>query len=275
MKLPHRRRVLHLAAGAAALPAVSRIARAQAYPSRPVRIVVGALAGGGIDLVVRLVGQWLTERLGQPVLIENHPGPNGNIGTELVVRSEPDGYTLLLVATAHAINATLFDKLNFDFIRDIAPVAGVLRSPLVMTVNSAFPAKSIAEFIAYAKADPGKVHFASGASGVPSHIAGELFNVMTGVNMLHVPYRGDGLALIDLLAGKVQVHFVGLPPAIEHIRSGKLRALAVTTATRLPALPDIPTVADTVSGYEASVWFGLGAPSRTPIGIVEKAPQGN
>jgi tripartite-type tricarboxylate transporter receptor subunit TctC len=265
-----RRKFLHLAAGAAALPAVSRFAWAQAYPARPVRIVVGALAGGGIDAVARAIGPWLTERLGQPFVIENHPGPNGLIGTELVARSEPDGYTLLLVATAHAINATLFDKLNFDFIRDIAPVAGVLLAPLVMTVNSTFPAKSIAEFIAYAKANPGKVNFASGASGVPSHIAGELFKVMTGVNMLHVPYRGDTLALVDLLAGKVQVHFVGLPPAIEHIRSGKLHALAVTTAMRLQALPDIPTVGDFVPGYEASIWFGIGAPRNTPTGIVEK-----
>jgi tripartite-type tricarboxylate transporter receptor subunit TctC len=212
----------------------------------------------------------LTERLDQPFVIENHPGPNGNIGTELVVRSEPDGYTLLLVATAHAINATLFEKLNFNFIHDIAPVAGVLRSPLVMTLNSAFPAKSIPEFIAYAKANSGKVNFASGARGVPSHIAGELFNVMTGVNILHVPYRGDGLALTDLLAGKVQVHFVGRPPAIEHIQSGKLRALAVTPATRFQALSDIPTVTETVPGYEASVWFGLGAPRNTPTEIVEK-----
>jgi tripartite-type tricarboxylate transporter receptor subunit TctC len=269
MKLP-RRAFLQLAAGAAALPAVSRIARAQTYPSRPVRIVVGFAAGGGVDIVARLIGQWLSERLGQQFVIENRPGAATNIGTEAVVRAPADGYTLLLADASAAINATLYDKLNFNFIRDIAPVAGIIRVANVMEVNPSFPAKTVPEFIGYAKANPGKINFASGGNGAPPHVSGELFKMMTGVDIVHIPYRGLAPALTDLIGGQVQVMFGTMPPSIEYIRAGKLRALAVTTAMRSAALPDIPTVGEFVSGYEASTWYGVGAPKNTPSEIVEK-----
>jgi len=269
MKLP-RRQFLHLAAGAAALPAVSRVARAQTYPTRPVRWVVAAGAGSTADIVVRLMGQWLSERLGQPFVVEHRPGAGANIGTEAVVRAPPDGYTLLLVNPANAINATLYEKLNFTFVRDIVPVAGIIRGPFVMLVNPTFPAKTVPEFIAYAKAHPGIINFASGGTGFASHVAGELFKVMTGVNMVHVPYRGQAPAMTDLLAGQVQVMFDPVVSSIAHIQAGKLRPLAVTTSTRSEALPDIPTVGDFVAGYEASVWFGAGAPRNTPIEIVDR-----
>jgi tripartite-type tricarboxylate transporter receptor subunit TctC len=270
MKLPHRRRFLHLAAGAAALPAVSSFARAQAYPTRPVRIIVTFLAGGSNDIVARLTGQWLSERLGQPFVIENRPGAGGNIGTEAVVRAAADGYTLLLVGAPNAISATLYDKLNFNFIRDIAPVAGVVDVPAVVVVNPSFPVKTLPEFIAYAKANPGKINMASAGNGSTTHLSGELFKMMTGVNMLHVPYRGAPPALTDLIAGQVQVYFSNLPGSIEYIRAGKLRALAVTTATRSEALPDVPAVGDFVPGYESSAWLGLGVPRNTPVEIVDK-----
>jgi tripartite-type tricarboxylate transporter receptor subunit TctC len=268
MKLP-RRNFLHLAAGAAALPALSRVAWAQAYPSRPVRVIVSAPAGGGNDILARLMGQWLSERLGQPFIIENRPGGASNIGTEVVVRASPDGYTLLLTYSANAINATLFDKLNFDFIRDIAPIAGVLRGPYVLMVNPSVPTKSVPEFIAYAKANPGKINMASSGNGTVSHVGGELFKLMTRVNLVHVPYRGTAPALGDLLGGQVQV-MVGSIASIEYVRAGKLRALAVTTATRSEALPDLPTVGEFVPGYEASGWYGIGAPKNTPTEIVDK-----
>ena len=269
MKLP-RRQFLHLAVGAAAFQAVSRPASAQSYPSRPVRIVVGYAAGGGTDIVARLMGQWLSERLGQQFVIENRTGAATNIGTEAVVRAPADGYTLLLAHTANAINATLYEKLNFNFIRDITPVAGIIRVPSVMVVNPSLPAKTVPEFITYAKANPGKINMASGGAGGPDHMSGELFKTMTGVNMIHVPYRGLSPALTDLLAGQVQVIFSSLPAAIEYIRAGKLRALAVTTATRFEGAPDIPTVGDVVPGYEASQWYGVGVPKNTPVEIVEK-----
>jgi tripartite-type tricarboxylate transporter receptor subunit TctC len=269
MKLP-RRKFLHLAAGAAALPVVSRIAWAQAYPTRPVRIIVPFAPAGSSDIVARLMGQWLSERLGQPFVIENRPGAGGNIGTEAVVRASPDGYTLLIVGGWNAINATLYDKLSFNFIRDIAPVAGIHREPYVIAVHPSVPAKTVPEFIAYAKANPGKVTMASGGIGAPSHVSGELFKMKAGVNLVHVPYRGGGPAVTDLLGGQVQVMFAPTPPSIEHIRSGKLRALAVTTATRSDALPDIPTVGEFVPGYEASNWYGVGIPKNTPADIVDK-----
>ena len=269
MTLP-RRQFLHLAAGAAALPAVSRFAWAQTYPSRPVRMIVGFAAGGATDILARLIGQWLSERLGQPFVIENRPGAGSNIATEAVVRAPPDGYTLLLVGSPNAINATLYDKLNFNFIRDIAPVASIIRGALVMVVHPSVPAKTVPEFIAYAKANPGKINMASGGIGGITHIAGELFKMMAGVDMVHVPYRGVAPALTDLLGGQVQVIFANLAPSIEYIRAGKLRALAVTTATRSEALPDIPTVGEFVPGYEASSWFGVGAPKNTPAEIVDK-----
>jgi tripartite-type tricarboxylate transporter receptor subunit TctC len=268
MKLP-RRRFLHLAAGAAALPAASRIATAQTYPSRPVRIVVGFPPGGPTDTAARLIGQSLSERFGQFV-IENRPGAGSNIGTEAVVRAPPDGHTLLLAASANAINATLYDKLNFNFIRDIAPVAAINREPLVMLVNPSFPAKTVPEFIAYARANPGKINMASAGNGTPAHVSGEQFKMMTGVDMVHVPYRGAGPALTDLLGGQVQAMFPGMSSSIEHVRAGKLRALAVTTASRSDALPDIPTVGDFIPGYEASTWSGIGAPKGTPAEIIDK-----
>jgi tripartite-type tricarboxylate transporter receptor subunit TctC len=270
MKLPHRRQFLHLAAGTAALPAVSRFARAQAYPSRPVRWIVGFPAGGGSDVLARLLAQWLSERLGQPFVIENRPGAGTNIATEAVVRAPPDGYTLLQTSTPAAINATLYNKLNFNVIQDIAPIAGITRSTYVMAVHPSFPAKTVREFIAYAKANPGKINMASAGNGTPQHLSGELFKIMAGVNMIHVPYRGDAPALTDLLAGQVQICFTGLVSSIEYVRAGKVRALAVTTANRLETMPDIPTVGDFVPGYEASGWQGIGAPKNTPTDIVEK-----
>src|SRR5262245_12070593 len=269
MKL-HRRNFLHLAAGAVVLPAVSLSASAQAYPTRPVRIIVGVAAGGTTDIVARLMGQWLSERLGQPFTIENRPGAGNSIGTEAVVRAPADGYTVLLCGVFDSTNATIYEKLNYDFIRDIAPVAGVLRGPYVLVVNPSVPAKSITEFIAYAKANPRKLDMASAGTGSGIHIAGELFKMMAGIDMVHVPYRGGGPALTDLLGGQVQVRLVGIGSSIEYIRAGRLRALAVTTATRSGALPDIPTVAELLPGYEASYWAGIGAPKATPAAIVEK-----
>ena len=269
MKLP-RRQFLRLAASAAALPAVSRVAWAQAYPSRPVRIIISTAAGGTADILVRLMGQWLSERLGQPFVVENRPGGGTNIGTEAVVRAPADGYTLLLASPPNAINATLYDKLNFNFIRDIAPVASVIRVPFVMLVNPSFSAKTVPEFIAYAKANPGMINFASGGTGFATHLAGELFKVMTGVNMVHVPYRGQAPAMTDLLGGQVQVMFDPVVSSIAHIRAGKLRPLAVTTSMRSEALPDIPTVGEFLPGYEVSVWFGAGAPKNTPTEIVDR-----
>jgi tripartite-type tricarboxylate transporter receptor subunit TctC len=270
MKLPHRRKFLHLAAGAAALPAVSRIAGAQSYPSRPVRIIVGFPAGGGVDIIARLMGQWLSERLGQPFLIENRPGAGSNIATEVVVRAPADGYTLLLVHASNAINATLYDKLNFNFIRDIAPVAGIIVVPNVMVVNPSVPAKTVPEFIAYAKANPGKINIASGGIGGPSHVSAELFKMMTGTDMLLVSYRGMAPAVTDLLAGQVQLMFNSLPASIEYIKAGTLRALAVTTATRSETLPSIPTMREFVPGYESPTWYGVGVPKNTPAEIVDK-----
>jgi len=265
-----RRQFLQLATGAAALPAASVIARAQTYPARPVRIVVGFAAGGTQDILSRLIGQWLSERLSQPFIIENRPGAGGNIGVEAVVRAAPDGYTLLMVASPNAINATLYEKLNFDFIRDIAPVASIIRVPNIIEVNPSVPVRTVPEFIAYAKANPGKVNMASSGTGSSVHVSGELFKIMTGVNMIHVPYRGSSPALTDLIGGQVQVMFDNMPSSIEFIRTGKLRPLAVTTATRSEALPEIPTVADFVPGFEASAWFGIGAPRNTPTEVVEK-----
>jgi tripartite-type tricarboxylate transporter receptor subunit TctC len=257
MKLP-RRNFLHLAAGAAALPVVSRIAWAQAYPARPVRVIVGFPPGGGSDILARLWGQWLTERLGRPFVIENRPGAAGNIGTEAVVKAPPDGYTLLQISTPAAINATLYDKLNFVFLRDIAPVASLTRSAYVMAVHPSFPAKTVPEFISYARANPGKINMASPGNGTPQHLSGELFKTMAGISLIHVPYRGDAPALTDLIGG-----------SIEYIRTGKVRALAITTATRLESAPDIPTVGDFVPGYEASGWQGIGVPKNTPTEIVD------
>jgi tripartite-type tricarboxylate transporter receptor subunit TctC len=253
MKLPHRRQFLHLAAGAAALPAVSRVTWAQAYPSRPVRWILGFTSGGNTDIISRLLGQRLSEQLGQPFIIESRPGAGTNIATEAVVRAPADGHTLLFVSASNAINATLYDKLNFNFIRDIAPVASLVRAPNVMVVNPTVPAKTVPEFIAYAKANPGKINMASPGIGTTPHLAGELFKTMTGVNIQHVPYRGAAPALTDLIAGQVQLYFVTTPASIDYIRTGKLRALAVTTATRSEALPDIPSVSEFVPGYEASM----------------------
>jgi tripartite-type tricarboxylate transporter receptor subunit TctC len=268
MKLP-RRSFLHLAAGATALPLVSRFAWAQAYPTRPVRIIVGFAPGGQGDIIARLMGQWLSERLGQPFIIENRPGGGTNLATEAIVRAPADGYTLLAVNPAQAINATLYNNLNFHFIRDITPVAGIIVVPNVIVVSPSVPATTVPEFIAYAKANAGKLSMASGGIGSPGHVSGELFKMMTGINMAHVPYRGAGPALTDLLAGQVQVYISPTPAAIEYIRAGKLRALAVTTAARLEALPDIATVAEFVPGYEASNWAGIGAPRSTPAEVVE------
>jgi tripartite-type tricarboxylate transporter receptor subunit TctC len=266
MKLP-RRQFLHLAAGAAALPGLSRIARAQAYPTRPVRLIVPFPPGGAVDVTARLIGQWLSERLAQPFIIENRSGANSNIATEAVVKAPPDGYTLLVVGPANATNATLYDKLNFNFIRDIAPVAGMIRAPFAMVVNPSFPAKTVPEFITYAKANPGKLNIAM--PGGMNDISGELFKIMAGVDMTNVPYRGGAPALTDLLGGQVQVIFIG-PGVTEYISTGKLRALAVTTAMRSELLPDIPTVGDFLPGFEASVWWGVGAPKNTPVEIVDK-----
>ena len=268
MKLP-RRNFLHLASGAAALPAVSRFAWAQAYPSRPVRLIEGFGAGSAADIVARLMGQWLSERLGRPFVVENRTGAATNIATEAVVRAAPDGYILLLITSANAINAAMF-KLNFDFVRDIAPVAGLVRVPLLMEVHPSVPARTVAEFIAYAKASPGKINLTSAGIGSSTHAAGEMFKMMAGLDLLHVPYRGAQV-LPALLAGDVpQVYFGPLPSSIEYVRTGKLRALAVTTATRSPMLPDIPALSETLPGYEASTWFGVGAPKATPAEIVDK-----
>ena len=264
-----RRRFLHLAASVvAAVPSYTRIVGAQTYPARPVRWVVGYPPGGSADLVARLIGQQLTEKLSQPIIVENRPGAGNNLATEAVVRAAADGYTLLLVNPANAINATLYDKLSFNFLQDIAPVAGVMRVPNVAVVHPSVPAGSIAAFIAYAKANPGKINMASSGNGVPSHVAGELFKMMAGVDMVHVPYRGSAPALTDLLGGQVQVMFDPLPSSIDHIRTGKLRPLAVTTATRSDVIPDVPTVGEFLPGYEASTWFGVGAPKKTPAKIV-------
>jgi tripartite-type tricarboxylate transporter receptor subunit TctC len=269
MEFP-RRRFLRLAAGAIALPAISHTATAQAYPVRPVRIIVGIAAGGATDIVGRLIGQWLSERLGQQFVIENRPGAGTTIGTEVVVRAPADGYTLLLVSSDSAISATLYEKLSFNFIRDIALVAGIVRLPFLMLVNPSVPAKTVPEFIAYAKANPGKINMASPGIGTAPHLAGELFKTMAGLNLVHVPYRGGAPALTDLISGQVQVTFLSPAASIEYIRSGRLRALAVTSATRWEGLPDLPTVVDFVSGYEASVWFGVGAPKNTPSEIIDK-----
>jgi tripartite-type tricarboxylate transporter receptor subunit TctC len=269
MKFP-RRSFLHLAAGAAALPAVSRAAWAQAYPTRPVRLIAPFPAGGVVDVIARVTGRWLSESLGKPFIIENRAGAGGNIGTEAVVNANPDGYTLLEVSVSNAINATLYQGLNFNFIRDIAPVGSTIRVPAVMAVNPSVPAKTVPEFIAYAKANPGKINMASGGNGSSGHVYGELFKMMAGVDMLHVPYRGGGPALTDLIGGQVQVMFSPVPESIEYIRAGKLRPLAATTATRLDVLPDIPVVADFVPSYEASGWQGVGAPKNTPVEIVDR-----
>jgi tripartite-type tricarboxylate transporter receptor subunit TctC len=269
MKLP-RRRFLRLAAGAAALPAVSRIAWSQTYPSRPVRSIVGFGAGTAADIVARLIGQSLSERLGQPFIVENRPGAGSNTGAQAVVRAPADGYTLLLVTTTNAINATLYNNLDFNLMRDIAPVAGLILVPNVMVVNPSVPADTVPEFIAYAKANPGKLNMASTGSGTVPHVSGELFNMMAGVNMVHVQYRGAPSALTDLLGGQVQAYFASTTVSIEHIRTGKLRALAVTAAKRSKALPDIPTVGDFLPGYESSLWFGVGAPKNTPAEIIDK-----
>jgi tripartite-type tricarboxylate transporter receptor subunit TctC len=270
MKLP-RRNFLHLATGAAALSAVSRFAWAQAYPTRPVRVIVPFAPAGTTDIAARLMGQWLSERLGQQFVIENRPGASTTIGTEVVVRAPADGYTLLLATTASAINTTLFEgKLNYNFLRDIVPIAGIFRVPNVMVVHPSVPAKSVPKFIAYAKANPRKLNMASPGTGSPPHLLGELFMMMTGTSMIHVPYRGSGPALIDLLAGQVQVGFDPLPASIEYVRAGRLRALAVCTATRSHALPDVPTVSEFVPGYESSAWYGIGAPRDTPPEIVER-----
>jgi tripartite-type tricarboxylate transporter receptor subunit TctC len=269
LKLP-RRQFLHLAAGAAALPAVSRIAWAQAYPTRPVRIIIGFAPGGVVEIVARLIGQSLSERLGQPFIIESRPGAASNIATEAVVRAPPDGYTMLIVSSANAINATLYDKLNFVFLRDIAPIASIIRLPFVMVVNPSVPAKTVPEFIAYAKANPGKLTMASGGIGAATHLAGELFKVMTSVDIVHVPYRGLAASLTDLLGGQVQLTFASVASSIEYIKAGRLRPLAVTSAMRSEALPDLPTVGEFVPGYEASIWFGIGAPKNTPSQIIDK-----
>ena len=269
MKLP-RRRFLYLAAGAAVLPSASRVARAQAYPARPVRIVVPAAPGAAFDIVARLTGQWLSERLRQPFVIENRPGGGTNIGTEAVVNASPDGYTMLLVGLPNAVNASLYDKLSFNFIRDIAPVASIVRLPNVMVVHPSVPAKTLSEFVALARANPGKINMASGGNGSSGHIAGELFKLMTGVDMVHVPYRGGGPALSDLIAGQVQVYFATTASSIGYIKAGQLRALAVTSATRAEVLPDVPTVGEFVPGYESSGWLGVGAPKKTPNDIIEK-----
>jgi len=270
MKLPHRRRVLHLAAAAALLPVVSHVARAQAYPSRPVRIIVPFPAAGLSDIVTRLIGQWLSERLATPFVIENRPGAASNLGTEVVVNAPPDGYTLLNLSSANATNATMYDNLNFNFIRDIAPVASLVRFPYVLEVNPSVPIKTIPELIGYAKANPGKLSFASAGTGTPAHIAGELFKQTTGIDMVHVPYRGAALALTDLIGGQVQVMVDNMAASLEHIRAGRVRALAVTTAARLEWLPDVPTVGEFVPGFEASSMNGVGAPKRTPTEIVDQ-----
>jgi tripartite-type tricarboxylate transporter receptor subunit TctC len=268
MRLP-RRKFLHLAGCLATFPAVLRIAKAENYPYKPVRFIIGYTPGGSADIAARLIGQWLSERLGQSFIVESRPGAGSNIGTEAVIRSPPDGYTILLVAPANAINATLYRKLNYNFIRDIAPVAGIIRFPNVMEVNPSVPVKTVPEFITYAKANPGKINFASSGNGSTIHMSGELFKMMTGVDIVHVPYRGSAQALTDMLGGQVQVMFDNVPTSLEHIRSGKLRPLAVTTSTRSEVLPDVPTVADFVPGYESSAWYGVAVPKGTPPEIID------
>jgi len=268
LQVPHRRQLLHLAAGATALSSIPRSARGQAYPTRPVRIIVGFPAGGSPDIVARLIGQWLSERLGQRFVIDDRPGATSSIATEAVVRAPPDGYTLLLVTSANPIVTALYQSLRFDFIRDIAPVASIVRAPLVMVVHPSVPPRTVPEFIAYAKANPGKINYASPGIGSTNHVAGELFKMMAGVEMVHVPYRTSPVP--DLLAGQVQVMFVNLPPSIDYIRADKLRALAVSTATRSTALPDTPAISEFLRGYEASSWYGIGAPRDTPVGIIQR-----
>jgi tripartite-type tricarboxylate transporter receptor subunit TctC len=263
-----RRRFLHLAMGTAALPALSRIATAQTYPARAVHLIVGYAAGGPNDTTARLAGQWLSERFGQPFVIENRTGAGGNIGTEVVVRAPPDGYTLLLASSSNAVNTTLYDKLSFDFMRDTVPVAGLVRVPNIMVVNPSVPAKTVPEFIAYAKANPGKINMATAGNGSTTHVSGELFKQLAGVNLVAVAYRGGGPALVDLLGGQMQVMFEPAISVIENIKAGKLRALAVTTAARSELLPDVPTVGEFVPGYEASQWYGISAPKNTPPEIV-------
>jgi tripartite-type tricarboxylate transporter receptor subunit TctC len=269
MMLP-RRRFLSLAAGAVAAPVMPRLASAQSYPSRPVRLIIGYTPGGSADITARLMAQWLSERLGQQFVVESRPGAGTNLATEAVVNAPPDGYTLLLVAPANAINASLYEKLNHNFMRDIVPVGGINRFPNVMEVNPSLPVKTVPEFIAYAKANPGKLNMASSGPGSTIHVSGELFKMMTGVNMVHVPYRGSAPALTDMMGGQVQVMFDNLPTSIEHIRAGRLRVLAVTGTARSNLLPDTPTVADFVPGYEASAWYGIGAPKNTPAEIINK-----
>jgi tripartite-type tricarboxylate transporter receptor subunit TctC len=270
MKLRHRRQFLHLTAGAAALPVVSRVARAQAYPTRPVRVIVPSAAGGTPDITARLIGQWLSEHLDQPFVIEDRPGAGGNIGAEAAVRATPDGYTLLLVTSANSINAALYDKPSFNLIRDIMPVAGVAFGPLILEVNPSFPAKTVPEFIAYAKANPGKVNFASSGNGTPQHVSGELFKMMAGVDIVHVPYRGSAPALTDLIGGQVQAMFDTASASIDHIKTGRLHPIAVTSTTRLEVLGSVPTIAEFVPGYEVTWWTGLGAPKNTPANIIDR-----
>ena len=264
-----RRQFLKCAGVAVAAPAVSRVARAQAYPAKPVRFIHGYVPGGSADITSRLIGQWLSDRLGQPFIVESRPGAGSNIGTDAVVRAASDGYTILLVAPANAINATLYERLPYNFIRDIAPVAGLIRFPNVMEVNPSVPVKTVPDFIAYAKANPGRINMASSGNGSTIHMSGELFKMMTGITMVHVPYRGAAPALTDMIGGQVQVMFDNVPSSLEYVRTGKLRPLAVTTATRSEVLPDIPTVGDSVPGYESSAWYGIGAPRNTARDIID------
>ena len=273
MRLP-RRKFLHLAGGIATFPAVLRMGKAENYPYKPVRFIIGYTPGGSADIAARLIGQWLSERLGQSFIVESRPGAGSNIGTEAVIRSPPDGYTILLVAPANAINATLYRKLNYNFIRDVAPVAGIIRFPNVMEVNPSVPAKTVPEFITYAKANPGKINFASSGNGSTIHMSGELFKMMTGVDIVHVPYRGSAQALTDMLGGQVQVMFDNVPTSLEHIRSGKLRPLAVTTSMRSEVLPDVPTMVDFVPGYESSAWYGVAVPKGTVPEIIDLLNRG-
>jgi tripartite-type tricarboxylate transporter receptor subunit TctC len=268
MKLP-RRQFLHLAAGAAALPAVSRIARAQAYPTRPVRMIVPFPPAGTTDISARLIGQWLSERFGQPFVIENRAGANGNIGTEVALRSTPDGYTLLMVDASPSINATLYDRLNFNFVRDAAPVTTVARSPFILVIHPSVPARTVPEFIAHAKTNPGKINYGSAGPGSTLHVTAELFKIMTGVDLVHVPYRGGGPAIADAISGQVQAVFIPAPAGIEYVRSGRLRALGVSSAARFEVLPDVPSISEFISGYEASTWWGVAAPRNTPAIIID------
>jgi len=272
MKLP-RRKFLHLAASAAALPMSSRFAWAQAYPTRPVRLIVTSAAGGSPDIIARLIGQWLSERLGQPIIVENRTGAAGNIGTEFGVRAPPDGYTLLMALSLNAINAAVYEKLPFNFIRDTAPVASIASIPLIMVVNPSVPVKTVPEFVAYAKANPGKINIGSGGNGSPAHVAGELYKMMAGVDMVHVPYRGEGLALPDLISGQLQAMFGVMPASLGYINAGKLRALAVTTAKRQALLPDVPTMGEYLPGYEARGWYGIVVPKATPTKVIDKLNQ--